>query len=32
MAFSHQHLLGLEGLSRDEILYLMDQAGQFKEI
>ena len=32
MAFSHQHLLGLEGLSRDEILYLIDQAGQFKEI
>jgi len=32
MAFTHQHLLGLEGLSRDEILYLIDQAGQFKEI
>jgi aspartate carbamoyltransferase catalytic subunit len=32
MAYTHQHLLGLEGLSRDEILYLIDQAGQFKEI
>lgn len=32
MAFSHQHLLGLEGLSRDEILYLIDTADTFKEI
>jgi aspartate carbamoyltransferase catalytic subunit len=32
MAFSHQHLLGLEGLSRDEILYLIDTADSFKEI
>ncbi|MGH7788529.1 MAG: aspartate carbamoyltransferase catalytic subunit [Candidatus Binatia bacterium] len=32
MAFIHQHLLGLEGLSRDEILFLIDQAASFKEI
>jgi aspartate carbamoyltransferase catalytic subunit len=32
MAFTHQHLLGLEGLSRDEILYLIDTATSFKEI
>jgi aspartate carbamoyltransferase catalytic subunit len=32
MAFTHQHLLGLEGLSRDEILYLIDTAASFKEI
>ena len=32
MAFTHQHLLGLEGLSRDEILYLIDTAESFKEI
>jgi len=32
MAFTHQHLLGLEGVSRDELLYLIDQAAQFKEI
>src|SRR5262249_52799212 len=32
MAFTHQHLLGLEGLSRDEILYLVDTAASFKEI
>jgi aspartate carbamoyltransferase catalytic subunit len=32
MAFTHQHLLGLEGLSRDEIIYLIDTAGEFKEI
>ena len=32
MAFTHQHLLGLEGLSREEILYLIDTAASFKEI
>jgi len=32
MAFTHQHLLGLEGLSREEILFLIDTADSFKEI
>ena len=32
MQFSHEHLLGLEGLSRKEILYLIDTAVEFKEI
>jgi aspartate carbamoyltransferase catalytic subunit len=32
MAFSPQHLLGLEGLSREDILYLIDTAAEFKEI
>jgi len=32
MAFTHQHLLGLEGLSREEILFLIDTAETFKEI
>jgi aspartate carbamoyltransferase catalytic subunit len=32
MAFSQGHLLGLEGLSREEILYLLDTAASFKEI
>src|SRR5262245_57480833 len=32
MTYAHQHLLGLEGLSRDEILYLVDTAASFKEI
>ena len=32
MAFTHQHLLGLEGLSREEILFLIDTAESFKEI
>jgi aspartate carbamoyltransferase catalytic subunit len=32
MAYTHQHLLGLEGLSREEILYLIDTADSFKEI
>ena len=30
MAFTHQHLLGLEGLSREEILFLIDTAESFK--
>ena len=32
MTFSHGHLLGLEGLSREEILYLINTAASFKEI
>ena len=32
MAFSHGHLLGLEGLSRDELLYLIDTSASFQEI
>ena len=32
MAFTHRHLLGLEGMSRDELLYLIDTAASFKEI
>ena len=30
--FAHRHLLGLEGLSREEILYLIDTAASLKEI
>jgi aspartate carbamoyltransferase catalytic subunit len=30
--YAHRHLLGLAGLSRDEILYLVDTAASFKEI
>ncbi len=30
--FAHRHLLGLAGLSRDEILHLVDTAASFKEI
>jgi aspartate carbamoyltransferase catalytic subunit len=32
MPFTHRHLLGLEGLSRDELLFLLDTATSFKEI
>jgi len=32
MTYAHRHLLGLEGLSRDEILYLVDTSASFKEI
>jgi len=32
MAFPHRHLLGLEGLSRDELTYLLDTAASFKGI
>ncbi len=32
MAFTHRHLLSIEGLSRSEILYLIDTAESFKEI
>ncbi len=30
--FTHRHLLGLDGLSRDELLYLIDTAASFKEV
>lgn len=30
--YAHRHLLGLAGLTRDEILYLIDTAASFKEI
>jgi aspartate carbamoyltransferase catalytic subunit len=32
MPFTHRHLLGLEGLARDELTFLLDQARSFKEI
>ncbi len=32
MPFSQRHLLGLEGLNRDELMYLLDTAESFKEI
>jgi aspartate carbamoyltransferase catalytic subunit len=32
MPFPHRHLLGLEGLSRDELTFLLDTASSFKEI
>ncbi|MCX8072963.1 MAG: aspartate carbamoyltransferase catalytic subunit [Candidatus Binatia bacterium] len=32
MAFLRRHLLGLEGLTREEILFLLDTAASFKEI
>ena len=32
MPFTHRHLLGLEGLSRDELTFLLDTAHSFKEI
>jgi len=32
MTFAHRHLLGLEGLSREEILFLLDTAASFQEI
>jgi aspartate carbamoyltransferase catalytic subunit len=32
MPFPHRHLLGLEGLSRDELTFLLDTAASFKEI
>jgi aspartate carbamoyltransferase catalytic subunit len=30
--FTHRHLLGLAGLSREELLYLLDTAASFKEV
>jgi aspartate carbamoyltransferase catalytic subunit len=32
MPYAHRHLLGLEGISRDELLFLLDTATSFKEI
>ncbi|MBI4514548.1 MAG: aspartate carbamoyltransferase catalytic subunit [Deltaproteobacteria bacterium] len=32
MDFSARHLLGLEGMSREDILYLLDTAASFREI
>jgi aspartate carbamoyltransferase catalytic subunit len=32
MTFTAHHLLGLEGMSREEILYILDTAGSFREI
>jgi aspartate carbamoyltransferase catalytic subunit len=32
MTFTRPHLLGLEGLSREEILYLIESASSFREI
>ena len=32
MPFPHRHLLGLEGISRDELTFLLDTAASFKEI
>jgi len=32
MPFAQRHLLGLEGMSRDDLTFLLDQATEFKEI
>ncbi len=32
MTFAHRHLIGLEGMSRDELAFLLDTAASFKEI
>jgi aspartate carbamoyltransferase catalytic subunit len=32
MTYTHRHLLGLDGMSREELLYLIDTAASFKEI
>jgi aspartate carbamoyltransferase catalytic subunit len=32
MPFAHRHLLGLEGISREELTFLLDTAASFKEI
>jgi len=32
MPFAHRHLLGLEGMSRDELSFLLDTAESFREI
>jgi aspartate carbamoyltransferase catalytic subunit len=32
MPFAHRHLLGLEGISREELTFLLDTAVSFKEI
>lgn len=31
-SFKHRHLLGIKDLSKEEILYILDQATQFKDI
>lgn len=32
MEFKHKHLLGLEGLTKEEITYILDTAASFKEV
>jgi aspartate carbamoyltransferase catalytic subunit len=32
MAFTHRHLLGLDGWSREDLLYVIESAASFKEI
>lgn len=32
MTFAHRHLLGIESLSREELLFLLDTAASFREI
>ncbi len=32
MAFAHKHLLGIEGLSRQDILHILEQAKAFKDV
>jgi aspartate carbamoyltransferase catalytic subunit len=32
MPFTHRHMLGLEGVSKEDLLYLLDTAQSFKEI
>ena len=32
MAFTHKHILGIEQLSRDDIMRILDTAESFKEI
>ncbi len=32
MTFTHRHLLGIEGLSKEELLFLLDTAESFREI
>jgi len=32
MPFTHRHMLGLEGVSKEELLYVLDTAKSFKEI
>jgi len=32
MPFTHRHMLGLEGVSKEDLLYLVDTAESFKEI
>ena len=32
MTFTHRHFLGIEGLGKDELLFLLDTAESFREI